>query len=92
MLPGTKARPERRKHRVDPDDPDRTACGRTCKGFPVAKMKNGRTPKGKPCDLCEVRMEGRKSLDRVAESDKAPAAGGSVRALRGGLPGLGRRR
>lgn len=93
MLPATKNAPQVRWHRPHPDHSDQTVCGRSCRDIPRSKS----TPKKRlRCDLCEVRAEEAAVREnRAAQADhdrRDEAAVSSVRALRGGLPGLGRRR
>lgn len=92
MLPGTKKSPQVRWHRPHPDHPGKTVCGRSCTGLPPGKT----TPKKRlRCDLCEVRAEETQAREERAaqnDHDHRDEGAASVRALRGGLPGLGRRR
>lgn len=90
LLPGTAKLPGDRWHRIHPERPGRTVCGRSCADRPAREMRGGKTPKGKKCDLCELRVEEGKTRDRRPAAETSQP--GSVRALRGGLPGLGRRR
>ena len=93
LLPGTPKFPQTVWHRPHPDDPDRTVCGRSCKGVPV--KREGTPKKRARHDLCELRAEEARDREQRAaqrDHDEREEGAGSVRALRGGLPGLGRRR
>jgi hypothetical protein len=101
-LPPTPRYPETLVHRPDPDHPQRVMCNRVLPAdaeiLPDHRALH-------MCGACNLQVGHRKLADKRAkrraarlEAEQKAAAqpqvqprGGSIRALRGGLPGLGRR-
>lgn len=108
ILPPTPKTPVEYAHRPHPDRPTATVCDRVTRGRPVYKRApgdvllcprcEGKAKRGKMRDVAKQKKidDWNRKVQEMQDAARRAKYGGyqpgSVRAVRAGLPGLGRRR